>query len=245
MKIFLIIITLVILLAIIFFLIKLFKNYLYNLIDKRIERFQSDLIEKQIRETENMYKSVRSWRHDYRNHIQNMKILLNDGNYKELGEYLNELTDDLNTVDTVIKTGNVMVDAILNSKLTVAKKANINLNVKANIPKSLPMSDVEICTLMGNLLDNAIEACEKLPEAERFIRIYIGTYKNQFYLSVQNSAGEVKKFQSKYMSTKKNSKDHGYGIFRIDRIVNKYKGYLSGQNEEGVFATEISVPINK
>lgn len=243
MKLILIIPASIILLAIIFFLIKLLKKYLYNLIDKRIERFQSELIEKQVRETENMYKQIRSWRHDYRGHIQNMKILLDNGNYRELEVYLNELTDDLNTVDTVIKTGNIMADAVLNNKLTVAKKANISLNVKANIPNNLPMSDVEICVLIGNILDNAIEACEKLPEVERFIRIYIGTYKNQFYLSVQNSAGEVKKLHGTYFSTKKNSDNHGYGIFRIDRIVNKYGGYLSRQNEEGVFATEISLPI--
>mgnify|MGYP003303243306 CR=1 FL=1 len=78
-----------------FFLI---RRTLYNMIDRRIERFQSELIEKQVREIQNMYRQVRGWRHDYRNHINNMKIQLSQENYDGLSDYLNELADDLDTV---------------------------------------------------------------------------------------------------------------------------------------------------
>ena len=220
----------------------LLRRTLYNMIDSRIERFQSELIEKQVREIQNMYRQVRGWRHDYRNHINNMKIQLSEGNYDKLSDYLNELADDLDTVDTVIKTGNVMADAILNSKLNVAEKMNIKLNVKANVPDKLPMSDVELCSMLGNILDNAVEACGTLPEKERFMRVYIGKLKGQLYLSVQNSAGKVRKSKNTYLSTKEG--EHGYGLFRIDRIAKKYGGYVNRQNEEGVFATEILIPID-
>ncbi|MDE6132469.1 MAG: GHKL domain-containing protein [Oscillospiraceae bacterium] len=218
------------------------KNFILNMIDKRIGRFQSELIENQIRETQNMYNQVRGWRHDYRNHIQNMKILLAEKNYAKLDGYLNELAEDLNTVDTVIKTGNVMADAVLNSKLTTAEKASIKVTVKAGVPDGIVMSDVELCSVMGNLLDNALEACMNLPVEERFIRIYIGRIKNQFYISVQNSAGAVKKIDGKYVTTKSGD-SHGYGIFRIDRLAGKYGGYVNRQNEEGIFATEIMLPL--
>ena len=219
----------------------LLRRTLYNMIDRRIERFQSELIEKQVREIQNMYRQVRGWRHDYRNHINNMKIQLSEGNYDKLSDYLNELADDLDTVDTVIKTGNVMADAILNSKLNVAEKMNIKLNVKANVPDKLPMSDVELCSMLGNILDNAVEACGTLPEEERFMRVYIGKLKGQLYLSVQNSAGKVRKSKNTYLSTKDG--EHGYGLFRIDRIAKKYGGYVNRQNEKGVFATEIMIPL--
>ncbi|MCH5347928.1 MAG: sensor histidine kinase [Oscillospiraceae bacterium] len=213
------------------------------MIDRRIERFQSELIEKQVQEIQNMYRQIRGWRHDYRNHIQNMKIQLSEGNYEKLSGYLDQLADDLDTVDTVIKTGNVMADAILNSKLNTAKKLNVSLNVKANVPEKLPISDVELCSALGNMLDNAVEACASLPEAERFIRVYIGRLKGQLYLSVQNSAGEVRKEKGSYISTKEDSGQHGYGLFRIDRIAKKYGGYVNRQNEEGIFATEIMIPL--
>ncbi len=217
------------------------RRTLYNMIDRRIERFQSNLIENQVREIQNMYRQVRGWRHDYRNHIQNMKIQLSEGNYEQLAEYLDELADDLDTVDTVIKTGNVMADAILNSKLTVARKMNVRLNVKANIPEHLPMSGVELCSILGNMLDNALEACRPLPEKDRFMRVYIGRLKDYMYLSVQNSAGKVRKEKGAYLSTKEGK--HGYGLFRIDRIAKKYGGYVDRQNEEGIFATEIMIPL--
>ncbi len=243
MKIFIFAAIIIILIILCITAVFIIRRTLYNMIDRRIERFQSDLIEKQVREIQNMYKQVRSWRHDYRNHINNLKIQLTNKNYEKLGCYLDELADDLSTVDTVIKTGNVMADAILNSKLSAAQKLNVDLNVKANIPAGIPLSDVELCAVMGNLLDNAIEACEKIPEGDRFMRIYIGSLKNQFYLSVQNSAGAVNKSGGSYISTKKDSESHGYGIFRIDRIAAKYGGYVNRQNEDGVFATELLIPI--
>ncbi len=222
------------------------RRILYNMIDKRIERFQSELIEKQVREIQNMYRQIRGWRHDYRNHIQNMKIWLGSGDYGKIAGYLDQLSDDLDNVDTVIKTGNVMADAILNSKLGVAEKLNIRLNVKANVPEGLPMSDVELCSVLGNMLDNAVEACASLPEEERFMRVYIGRLKGQMYLSVQNSAGKVRKEKGVYLSTKESASSeplHGYGLFRIDRVVRKYGGYVNRQNEDGVFATELMIPV--
>ncbi len=223
----------------------LIRRSLYNMIDRRIERFQSELIEKQVREIQNMYRQVRGWRHDYRNHISNMKIWLSNGNYQKLASYLDELADDLDTVDTVIKTGSVMADAILNSKLNTAEKLGIKLNVKASIPEGLAMSDVELCSVLGNMLDNAVEACASLPEEDRFIRVYIGRLKGNLYLSVQNSAGRVRKEKGTYLTTKEEPSEnmHGYGLFRIDRVVKKYGGYINRQNEEGIFATELMIPL--
>ena len=212
-------------------------------IDKRLAAYQSELIRTHYAEVENMYRQIRGWRHDYRNHINNMKIQLSQENYDGLSDYLNELADDLDTVDTVIKTGNVMADAILNSKLNVAEKMNVQLNVKANVPEMLPMSDVELCSVLGNMLDNAVEACGTLPEEERFMRVYIGKLKGQLYLSVQNSAGKVRKEKGSYLSTKEG--EHGYGLFRIDRVAKKYGGYVNRQNEEGIFATEIMIPLTE
>lgn len=217
------------------------RRVLYNMIDTRIERFQSELIEKQVREIQNMYRQIRGWRHDYRNHIQNMKIQLAKENYDGLSGYLSDLADDLDTVDTVVKTGNIMADAILNSKLGVAGKLHVQMNVKANVPEKLPMSDVELCSMLGNMLDNAVESLARLPEEKRFLRVYIGRLKGQFYLSVQNAAGELRREKGIYRSTKEG--EHGYGLFRIDRIVKKYGGYVNRQHEEGIFATEILVPL--
>ena len=80
-------------------------------IDKRIAAYQRELIETHYREVDNMYRQIRGWRHDYRNHIQTMKVLAANGDMDAIKAYLDELDTDLNTVDTVVKTGNAMADA--------------------------------------------------------------------------------------------------------------------------------------
>lgn len=219
----------------------LLRKLFYHLVDKRIARFQSDLISKQTVEIQNMYRQMQEWRHDYRNHIQNMKNRL-DGDQGELEQYLDELADDLTQTDTSIQTGNVMADAVLNSKLSVAEQKSIQLNVKAHIPKGIEMTDVEMCSVLGNLLDNAIEACEKLPCDKRFLRVYIDKFKGQFYLSVQNSSPSIQRDKGIFRTTKAGT--HGFGLFRIDRIAKKYGGYFNRQYEEGVFATELLLPLS-
>jgi sensor histidine kinase regulating citrate/malate metabolism len=213
-------------------------------VDKRISAYQNDLITKHCDEVENIYRQMRGWRHDYHNNIQTMKAHLALNQIAEQKKYLDKLDTDLTTVDTVFKTGNVMVDAILNSKISLAKSKNISINAKATVPEQLKVSEIDLCVIIGNLLDNAMEACLKQAnETDRFIRVYFGKLKEQLYISVSNSVGgEIKKSGKAYISTK-DSATHGFGLMRVDRIAEKYSGYVNRQHEEGVFATEIMLPL--
>lgn len=211
-------------------------------INKRIDAYQSDLMNKHYEEVENMYRQVRGWRHDYRNHIQTLMTLMNAEEYGKVMAYLENLGEDLNTVDTVLKTGNIMADAILNSKISLAKANHILVDATASIPVKLSMTDIDLCVIIGNLLDNAIEASMTLPEKERMIRIYIEMKKNQLYLSFTNltAAKKMKKENGIFRSTKGAS--HGFGLLRVDHIVKKYGGYLRRASEDGAFTTEILLP---
>ena len=91
-------------------------------VDRRIECFQSDLVDQHYAEVESMYRTMRGWRHDYHNHIQAMKAYAQLEKYDELMVYLGQLDESLSQVDQVIKTGNLMPDAILNSKLGLMEK---------------------------------------------------------------------------------------------------------------------------
>ena len=155
-------------------------------IDKRIAAYQRELIETHYREVENMYRQIRGWRHDYRNHIQMMKVLAANGDMDALKAYLDELDTDLNTVDTVVKTGNPMADAILNSKISLARSRNIPTQVDAHIPVKLKMSELDLCCIIGNLFDNAMEASMALPEEKRMIRVYMDMKGTQLYISFTN-----------------------------------------------------------
>lgn len=154
--------------------------------DKRIAEYQRDLIETHYAEVETMYKQMRRWRHDYRNHIAAMKAYAENGNLDAIKKYLDELDTDLNTVDTVIKTGNAMADAILNSKISLAKSKGIEVKATAHIPVALKISDLDLCVIIGNLFDNAIDASVALPEGNRIIRVYMDMKGTQLYISFTN-----------------------------------------------------------
>ena len=112
-----------------------------------------------------------------------------------------------------------MLDAILNSKIAVAEKYNIKVICKAEVPEKLPVSDIDLCVILGNLLDNAIESCQKL-NINTFIRIYIAIIKKQLYISIQNAAKEELDFNERnYITTKRGN--HGLGMKRVQILVNK------------------------
>ncbi len=96
------------------------------------------------------------------------------GKTEEMMKYLRDLDKDLSTIDQVIKTGNIMVDSILNTKISIAEKNNIKVTADAVVSDKVAISDIDLCVIIGNLLDNAIEASMTVEnEEERFIRIYI------------------------------------------------------------------------
>lgn len=211
-------------------------------INRQLDEYQRELIDTHYQEVENMYRQMRGWRHDYRNHIQTVRALAENGDLDAVKKYLDGLELDLNTVDTVIKTGNAMADAILNSKISLARAKKIEVHVDAHIPVKLKMSELDLCVILGNLFDNAIEASMKLPENGRMIRVYMDMKNTQLYISFTNftAAGKLQKIGKVFRTSK--GKGHGFGLVRIDEIVERLCGYLSRNSEEGAFTTEILIP---
>ena len=228
-------------------LIFILLEYLLQRIMKREEDktiiYQNKLMKQQMDEIENIYMTMRGWRHDYHNHLQSLKGYLSLNKVDQMKNYLNELETDLDSIDTLYHSGNLQLDSILNAKLSIAEKGQIRIHCDASIPPQLHVSDLDLCVILGNLLDNAIESCRKIKDPdERFIRVYIGILKKQLYISITNATSEtVKQRTDHYFTTKRG--DHGHGLKRVDQVVKKYDGYLNRQNEPGVFATEIVLPL--
>lgn len=204
--------------------------------------FQSNVMMHHYEEVKTVYLNMRGWRHDYHNHLQTIKAYLQMGELEQINHYLLELEEDLDKVDTLVKSGNLMCDAILNSKLSLALDKNIRLNHTVAVPERISVSDLDLCVILGNLLDNAIEACMKVNEKDRFIRIYVSILKQQLYISITNSALEDLNFNERnYISEKRGN--HGHGMKRVKLTVDKYNGYLNLQNEPGVFVSEVMLPL--
>ena len=209
----------------------------------KITAYQNALIEQHVAEVENMYHKMRTWRHDYHNHMQVLAAYLEAGEVEKARTFLDEINDTLVKVDTVIKTGNTMVDAILNSKISLMNTKAIRVDATAHVPSTLAIADVNLCVMIGNLLDNAMEACEALPAEARFVRIYISVKGNHLYMSFTNSAGKKQqKIGNIFASTK--GTDHGFGLSRVDALVEQYGGYLTRASEDGGYTTEVILPLH-
>ena len=123
---------------------------------RKVEEYQNSLMEQHYAEVENMYRTMRGWKHDWHNQLQVLSAYLDSGENERAREYLDEVNQAVLRIDTVIKTGNTMVDAILNSKVSLMKSHQIQVEAEAKVPASLSVPDVDLCIIIGNLLDNAM-----------------------------------------------------------------------------------------
>lgn len=216
-----------------------------HIINRKVAAFQNDLVDKHYDEVENMYRTMRAWRHDYHNHIQSMEAYISLGQPEEMKKYLRDLYEELTAIEVILRTGNVKADAILNSKISLMQSYAIAVDATAIVPEDIPIKGTELSVLIGNLLDNAMEACLKVEDqSSRFVRIYIDILKNELYISITNSMVErAKRFGGNFISDNKEG-NHGFGLASVDRIVKKYGGYINRQTEVGVFSTEIMLPLS-
>ncbi len=210
--------------------------------NRKVMEYQNALLEQHYAEVENMYRKMRGWRHDYHNHMQVLTAYLESGRIEQARAFLDEINDTLVKVDTVLKTGNTMVDAILNSKISLMREKEIAVDATAKVPEKLGIADIDLCVIVGNLLDNCLEACEKLPQSERFVRIYISVKETHLYMVFTNAAGKKQtKVGTIFVSSK--GVNHGFGLSRVDELVEKYGGYLTRASEDGGYTTEVILPL--
>lgn len=209
----------------------------------KLVEYQTEQSQKHLSEVRSIHKEMRAYKHDFHHHLQTLKGQLEAGETDRALAYIEELDDSLMNVDTLLKTGNVSLDAILSAKIAQAKTENIAVTIKANVPDVLTISDVELSIIIGNLLDNAIEACRTVTE-ERFIRIFISMKGNMLYFSMLNSAGTKKTKIGSLFTTHKDGV-HGFGLRRAEAILEDHGGWVKYNSEDGAFTSEFLVPAIK
>lgn len=206
----------------------------------KLAEYQTEQAEKHLGEVRGIYQEMRGYKHDFHHHLQTLQGYLKTGEYERAGMYIDELDKRLQTVDTLLKTGNPSLDAILSAKISQAKEEGIAVNLKASVPDALTLSDVEMSIVVGNLLDNAIEACREVKE-ERFIRVYISMKGKMLYFSMLNAAGKKRKKTGSRFTSRKTG-FHGFGLRRAEAIIEEHGGWVQYNSEDGAFTSEFLVP---
>ena len=188
----------------------------------------------------NMYKQMLGWRHDFRNHIN---VILGKLQYKDKEDaisYIYEMSSDIYRLEQNIYTDNVVINSILLSKKKESEEHNIKISLDLNMDYDIKVSDIDMCIILGNLLDNSIEACSNI-EGDRFIDLKIVSQTNRLIIKISNNTnGNLNEVDGKFFTTKK-SGIHGLGLIQIDEIVKKYNGYINRKHESNIFTTYINI----
>lgn len=181
-------------------------------------------------------EKMKEMRHDMKQKIFLMKDLLNKKQYVELKKFYDQLTEELEISKAEIaNTGNIAVDGMINSKYAIAKQQEINMMVNLDIPSELPFINTDLCIILGNALDNAIEACTRSKIKEMWIKVIMKYDNGNLLILIENSFDGIleKKSTGGFFTLKKDKESHGFGMQSIQRVVNKYNGFsnFSAKNE--------------
>lgn len=174
--------------------------------------------------------------HDIKNYLSILSQYEQEKDWEKLHEYIEELTHQFVMNDIPIWSGNKVLDFLLYQKKVEAENNGINFQIHTFSLVELPFTTSEICSLFGNLLDNAIEACKSMSETEKWIEFKMNKRENLLFIKVNNSIKERPVIENgKWISSKSNKNMHGYGMKCVKRIVDKYEGELGYQADETTF----------
>ncbi len=183
------------------------------------------------------YAEMRRLRHDMKQNLAVIAALLGESKYDEAFDYAGKLSGRLEKLDMFIDVGNDFINAILNSKLSIAKEKGIEV-ICSSVNNIAGIEDIDLCTLLGNMLDNAVEAAGDCRNG--FIEVSVRSDENKILVVIANSISEsVLDNNSELESTKNDSKNHGYGVKTIRSVAEKYNGMASFYEEKSVFYCQV------
>ena len=193
---------------------------------------------------EESYNRTRELRHDLKNHIFSLKGIAENGTKEELLEYLEKMTDAVEEATYISMSKNSAVDAILNEKLLYAQKNGISTQFDVTPLGDTKIPAMDICTILSNALDNAVEACVKFEkQSDRYIDVKIEDSENEMIISIKNPSTEAPKRRAGvYISRKKDKENHGLGLKSIKRTVDKHKGDMLVKYENEIFNLVVCLP---
>lgn len=189
------------------------------------------------------FKASEKTRHDFRQSLRLMLELYDTGNYDELGKYLHQYTQTVPNSEIYSYTENVALNALLNYYRHVCNLNNIRFTAQIAFQFIHQISDVDLCTIMGNILENAVIACQKTED--RFIDLNMVTEEDLWLYIIETNSfdGKVRKKNGNYLSTNRNG--NAFGLASISSTVESYGGVAQFYHEDTRFYTNIAIPLNK
>ena len=229
--------------------ILLIENMVYYTFSEKhkleIIKMQNEAYENQTEIINQSVSSIRAIKHDINNHIYSIISMYEDNGAENAREYAQKVIDELNGKNNISKSGNFIIDSIVNFKLQQIASSDVELNVKINVPPSMHIIAYDLTVILGNLLDNAVKAVREA-SGDKKLSLDISVSKGNLIILVDNSySGNLVINDGQLQSTKEEKHKHGMGIKNIEKAVQKYGGELYIDYNENVFSVSAIIPYKE
>lgn len=233
-----------------FFLLNLLQVYLFKYVSDAMEYEQRELAIEQQKYLMNVYyenideKYINTQRimHDIKRHIDMVRNYFADGDSKNANKYLDTIDENIRSIGRAFRFRNRILNLIINEKYITCKSKAIEFDVKVQDIEKLTISDYDMTTILSNLLDNAIEACEEIDVQEnRKIELHIHEYNEFLIISVKNPVGSFNNKRNKFITTKKGHL--GIGLVNVEDTVKRYDGNFKIEHNNKIFWVKIVFPM--
>ena len=226
------------------------SGYISRLYSKHLEA-QRDLQKakleaEHVSQVSAMYDYVRGWRHDIKGMVSTVASLVDHGDRESIKEYLSEIGGAAEATTVLISTGNPAIDATISAKLMLAAQNGISVEHAISLPENMSINTSDLCSIIMNLMDNAIEAVSVLSSEQRRIEFSLIDKGGMLLISIKNPCkGEYKYDGERLATTKEDCSIHGIGLGRVNKIVSKHNGFIKVEPKEHSFEVNILMPLDK
>ncbi len=213
---------------------------------KEEQRISERMLESYRNQAENN-EHILEVHHEIRHHLTALSAYLEQEDYHGAWQYIHKFADDTERLPFVTYTANTLVNSILAEFSGRARCCHTKTTYNIIISSRLNMEDIDLCRMLTNILDNAIEGCQKVSEERRFVRLNLISKDNFLFVKCENACDEslLKIANGKYKSTKNDMARHGYGLKIIREIAEKYNGILNVQAHNGIFTVTTNLCLNE
>lgn len=224
------------------------KNILLDITSEK-SLIMEELLSLQRRHYERMevsQRETRALRHDIKKHIHSLYVLLEKEHIEEAKEYICNLDSQNRRLKGITYSGNIVIDAILSNSFANVQNSDIDIKCSVIVPPVLEhIEDVDLCVIFGNLVDNAIEACQRMNDTDmKSIILNVNVRKDYLFIDISNSfTGEVNKQNNIYKTVKVNERYCGIGLFNIEKVVHKYNGELAIKHSDNIFNVSVILSL--
>lgn len=189
-------------------------------------------------------ENLRVLRHEVKNQYAYIKLLLERQDYKRAEEFFGEMSMRANPTFLHVNSGNRLVDDIVNLELSRATAAGVDVDSRIAVPPELPYEEIDLASLLMNLLDNAMEACGSVPAGQKCVRLGILADQGSLIVSVSNPAAKAPVQEGgRLRTTKGDASLHGYGTGIVRKIAEKYDGVADFTFADGVFTAKVMLAL--